>query len=182
MRDKLVVQVKVAVMAGLSLLLMLTLQIPIFPPAPFLTYDLSDVPAMITGFALGPLAGLAVILLKNALFFLFRFGPLELIGVPMNTVAGLTLVGVSSWYYWREKTLKRAAVGIAFGVLAFVAAMIPANYLAYKTLAALTNIDASGSATHYVLAFVTPFNLLKGLLSGTVTFFLYKRISKILKV
>ena len=50
---------KVAIMAALSLLLMLAIRVPIVPIAPFLTFDFAEVPALILAFALGPWAGAA---------------------------------------------------------------------------------------------------------------------------
>lgn len=181
MRGRLSNQVKIAVLAGLSFMLLFLPHIPIFPPAPFLTYDLSDIPALIGGFALGPLSGIAVVIVKNLLVLIHRFDPLHIIGLPLNAVAGCALVGVSSWYYWRNKSLRAAVAGLFLGTAAMAAVMIPANYLIFDTFMKIMHLTPSFSATFYVFAFAVPFNLLKGLLSSVLAFLIYKRVSAVLK-
>ncbi len=181
MRGRLSVLVKIAVLSALSFMVLFLPHIPIFPPAPFLTYDASEIPALIGGFALGPVAGMAIVVVKNVLVILHRFDPLHLVGVPMNALAGCALVGVSSWYYWRKKTIRTAAAGLALGTLAMTAVMIPANYFIFDISMGIMHISPSFSATFYVFAFNVPFNLLKGALSSFLAFVIYKRVSAVLK-
>ncbi|MEW6280719.1 MAG: ECF transporter S component, partial [Candidatus Eremiobacterota bacterium] len=63
---------KVGLLSSLATALMVTVQVP-FPGAPFLKYDPSEVAALIGGFALGPMYGLAILVVKNLLFLLLRF-------------------------------------------------------------------------------------------------------------
>ena len=59
----------ITLMAVISFIIMfLEMPLPIFPE--FLKVDLSDLPALITGLALGPVAGILVELLKNVLHLL----------------------------------------------------------------------------------------------------------------
>lgn len=176
-------RLKVGILAGMSLVLMLSLQVPLLPAAPFLRYDLSEVPALIAGFSLGPAHGVAVILLKNGLFLLQRLSPWELVGVPMNTLAGLTLVWVSASVYWRRKSRGRAALALALGTLAMALVMIPANLFLYPLFTSWILGEALDPAKlrGLVLVAVTPFNLIKGTLSGLVTFAVYKRVSSVLR-
>ena len=51
-----------AIMAALSVVLVFLIHFPILPQAAFLEYDPADIPILITAFAYGPLAGLAVTL------------------------------------------------------------------------------------------------------------------------
>lgn len=174
-------QLKVALLGGMALVLMLSFQVPLFPSAPFLTYDLSDVPALVAGFALGPLHGCAVVLLKNLLFMAQRPVAVEWVGVPMNTLAGCTLVGTSALFYWRRKTRVRAALALLLGTLAMAVVMIPANMLVYPLVLWLLGAPGGPPVLEFVLAVVTPFNLIKGAVSGTLTFLVYKRLSNLLK-
>ena len=57
--------VKVAMLSAVAAILMF-LEIPLPFVPPFLRLDFSDIPALLAGFALGPLAGVAVLLIKNA--------------------------------------------------------------------------------------------------------------------
>ncbi|HPJ22513.1 MAG TPA: ECF transporter S component, partial [Clostridia bacterium] len=55
---------KVGMLSAVSAILMfLEIPVPLVPP--FLKFDFSDLPALIAGFAFGPMAGVAVLLVKN---------------------------------------------------------------------------------------------------------------------
>ena len=72
---------KTALLAALAAFLM-TLEIPLpFAPS-FYQIDLSEVPVLLGGFALGPAAALCIELLKNLLYLLFK---------------GTITAGVESW-------------------------------------------------------------------------------------
>jgi len=58
--------VKSAVLSAIAVIFMY-FEFPILPAFPFLKIDLSDVPALIGAFALGPAAGLIIEAFKNAL-------------------------------------------------------------------------------------------------------------------
>ncbi len=177
----LAIWVKISLLSSLSTVLMLAVQVPLFPSAPFLTYDLSEVPALVAGFALGPVPGMAVVVLKNLLFLVQRPQPSELVGIPMNLVAGLTMVAVSAGFYWRRKSRLRAMLGLALGAVAMAAVMIPVNLLALPLFTWIFGGPETRDLATFVVVTVTPFNLVKGALSGTLTFLVYKRISAFLK-
>jgi riboflavin transporter FmnP len=174
--------VKVSLMSSLATVLMLALQVPLFPCAPFLTYDLSDVPAVIAGFAMGPWQGMMVVLLKNLLFLIQRPQATELIGIPMNIAAGVTMVGVSASFYWHRKSRFSALLGLMLGTVAMAALMIPVNLLVYPLFAWVFGIQSDLDLTTFVLGTVTPFNLLKGALTALLTLPVYKRFSSFLKL
>lgn len=177
---RLTTTVKVALLVSLSLVLF-NLQVPLF--APYLRYDLSTVPALIAGFALGPAAGLAVVLVKNGLFLVLHFRPDELVGIPMRTLADATFVGVSACLYWKHKTRLRAALSLAAGVLSMALGMIPANLLVLPFFSWLfldRKMDG-GDLWRAVWTAVTPFNVAGGLVTSLVTFLVYKRFSRFLK-
>lgn len=173
--------VKVSLVSSLATVLMLALQVPIFPCAPFLTFDFSDVPAVVAGFAMGPWQGMGVVVLKNLLFLLQRPQATELVGIPMNIVAGLTLVGVSSAFYWHRKSRFSALLGLLLGTLAMTLVMIPVNLLVYPFFAWLFGFQVEMELTPFILGTVTPFNLLKGALTAALTLPVYKRFSAFLK-
>ncbi len=173
---------KVGLLASLATALMMTVQIP-YPGATFLTYDPSEVPALIGGFAFGPVWGLAILLLKNLLFLLFRFDPTQLVGIPMNTLAGGTMVLVSTAFYQLRKTRPRALLSLILGGLAMTAVMIPANQFILPWFTRwMTGAEVpTAGLTTFILTVITPFNLLKCALTSTVTFLVYKRFSVFLK-
>ncbi len=68
--------VSVAVLGTLAFILMM-LQFPLLPSAPFLKLDFSDIPALIGGLLFGPLAVILVELIKMCYFILCQVVQLE---------------------------------------------------------------------------------------------------------
>lgn len=144
------------------------------PPFPaFLRYDPSEVPALIATFALGPLAGISVEMVKALLIQLLRPGAVGgPFGVFMNLLAGITLVGVAGGYYLIEHTKRGAVKALVFGVLAMTGVMIGANIALTPVFFGIPRPQVIA----LVLPALLPFNLLKGLMSALVTFYVYKRV------
>jgi riboflavin transporter FmnP len=147
-----------------------------FPLPPFpawLKYDPSEVPALIAAFALGPAAGLAVEAIKGLLMATLRPGGLGgHFGIAMNLLAGMTLVGVAGAYYRLEHTRRGALRAMGLGIAAMTAVMIAANVLLDPIFFGLSRAQVLA----LVLPALLPFNLLKGLLSSAVTYYVYKRV------
>lgn len=80
----------VGMLSAISIVLYFIAEIPIIPIAPHLKLDLSDIPALVGGILIGPVAGLAVEMIKNILHLLrsSTFG----IGEIVNCVVGIGLV------------------------------------------------------------------------------------------
>jgi len=175
---------KISLLSALSAVLM-HLSLPIFPAHSYLRYDPSEVPALVACFALGPRAGMAVVLLKNLIYGLSHFQPTELVGLPINTVAGLTLVGVAGSVYKLHKRKSVALMALALGVVAMTLVMFPCNLVLLPLFQRLFFPTASPTSPDEVitvlLSVILPFNLLKGTLTSVVTFLVYKRVSPTLK-
>ena len=60
MNSKTLKLTKLAMLATISLVFVALIRIPLFPAAPYLTYDPADIPIFIATFAFGPIAGLSV--------------------------------------------------------------------------------------------------------------------------
>lgn len=96
---------KTALLAALAAFLM-TLEIPLpFAPS-FYQIDLSEVPVLLGGFALGPLAALCIELLKNLLYLLFKGTITAGVGELANFLIGLSLVLPASLFYRKKKAGK----------------------------------------------------------------------------
>lgn len=185
--------VKIAVLGALGFVIMEIFQIPMpFAPA-FMKVDFGDVPGLIGGFAMGPVAGLLVQLVKNIL----KLFTTETVGVGelSNFLVGSIFVVLSSYIYKRRHTKKGAINGLIFGSIAMASFALCSNYFfIFPAYAAAIKLDldqlalAVGAAnplvTNYftLMAFaIVPFNLVKAGLESLVTFLLYKRISPIIK-
>lgn len=156
---------KIAIMAALSLLLMLAVRVPIVPIAPFLTFDFAEVPALILAFSLGPWAGALVVAIKCALYIFINFHPMELIGVPANLITGLLLVCSSSGFYNMSKgeefSYKRLCLAMLLGSLITVAVMLPVNFGIYFLLRELFAEFVPMSMGSYLIGAILPFNAFK---------------------
>jgi len=156
--------VTVAMLAGMSYILMFALQIPLIPAAPFLKYDPSDVPTLIGSFLLGPLAGGVIALVKVALFFLTKGtgGP---IGAVQNLLASATFALVTGLVYRKLPNKWGALLGLVAGGLAMSAVMYASNL--YWALAAWGVPEAQHAELLWTA--IVPFNVARAALSSVVT-------------
>lgn len=175
--------IQVSLLATIGALLMLW-QLP-YPGATWLKVDFSDVPVLIGGFALGPMVGLAILFLKSILFSLVKFNPVELVGLPMNIIATGIMVVVATVIYQKKKTWTRALLAILAGICCSTIVMLFANYLMlpvfFRFFFPGTPVPSSSQLITMIITAVLPFNLIKGILNGTLTFLVYKRVSNFLR-
>ena len=183
--------VKVAMLSAVaSLLMFLEIQIPFMPP--FLKLDFSDIPALLAGFSLGPLAGVAVLFIKNAVHAMASWS--FLVGELANFIIGVSFVLPAALIYRHKKNKKSAVIGMAAGGItmtliagflnAFVLIPLYATVLKFPVEAI---IDMSNKVNPLIkdlktLIFIgiTPFNLLKAFLNTLVAAFIYKPLSPLL--
>ena len=186
----------VGIMSAIKVILyyFVKFNLPFFPP--WLDIQVSELPALITGFAYGPFAGCLVILVR----FVLKLPATITAGVGelADLVLGIAVVGISSLIYKKHKTIKGAlvATGIGVGVGVVVSCflnwlvLIPAYiYLAGFPLDALVGmlsympfeVTKENFMLAYVLVGALPFNLVRFILVYALTFLLYKRTHKLLK-
>lgn len=186
--------VKISVLGVIAFILML-LDFPLWFTPPFLKFDVSDVPALIGSFSLGPMAGVIVQLVKNLLKILLAGTNTAVVGEIANFIVGSVFAYVAGLIYYREKTFKNAVIGLVVGTIAMTVAISIANYYIMIPFYAKAYgmpldkiITISGAINKYVVDLksliifaVIPFNLLKGVVVSLITILLYKRVSPILK-
>ena len=100
---------------------------PIIPAFPWLKIDLSEVPALMGGFAYGPITGGIIVILKVFLRFLIKGTETGFVGETANIIIGLALVVPAAWLYNRNKSKKTAIVGMVIGALVMQVLGIVAN-------------------------------------------------------
>ncbi len=96
---------KVGMLTAIAVLLMF-FEIPILPSFPYLKLDFSDVPALLGGIAMGPIAAVVIELLKNLIHFVLKNDGTGGIGNLANFVIGVALVLPATWYYLKHKSTK----------------------------------------------------------------------------
>ena len=184
----------IAIMGSLGALLMLW-NFPIGIAPAFYKLDLSDVPCLIGSFALGPLCGVLIVLVKVLIKLLLK---------PTSTafVGEITVFCISAVYclsasliYQQQKNRRNAIKALIISSLIMTFVACAGNYFfiieAYVQLydISMETILAMGQAIFpavddklsFVLCCVLPFNLIKCGITDVVTFLLYKRISPLLK-
>ncbi|MGB3368590.1 MAG: ECF transporter S component [Acidaminobacteraceae bacterium] len=184
-------RLKITLLGVIAFIIMfLELPIPIFPV--FLKIDVSDVPALIAGFALGPVAGVLVGLLKNVLHLL-KTSTMG-VGELANFLVGAAIVIPSSIIYRKDKSRASAIKGLLVGSIGMALMGAFANYfilipfyekaMGFPVAAVVGMGSAINSAIvdlpTFILYAIVPFNLLKGIVVSVVTVMLYKYVSPLL--
>jgi len=182
--------VKISLLGAMAFILMLfEFPIPGFPP--FLKLDFSDLPALIGAFALGPVSGIIIELIKNILNFLIHGSTTGGIGEIANFLVGGVFVYVASLIYHKDKTRKNAIIGLIVGTISMTVIAGVFNYyvllpLYAKLFGGAENvIAASGSKNitsfmSLIVIGITPFNIIKGVVVSIITFASYKKVSPLI--
>lgn len=163
--------------------------VPLMPS--FIKMDISDLPALVGAFTLGPIAGVVIELVKNILHLLKT--STGGVGELSNFILGATFTAVAGLVYSNVKTRKGALIGSLVGALAMALISIPSNYfLVYPVYTAFMPMDAiigayqainpgADSLIKCLVMFNTPFTFIKGMVDVLITFLIYKKISPIIK-
>ena len=166
--------IKVSVLVAISVVLMY-FDFPIIPAFPWLMIDLSEIPALMGGFAYGPITGGVIVILKVLLRFLLKGTGTGFVGEVANIIIGLALVVPAAWIYHRNKSKKTAILGMIVGALVMQVAGVFANIY---ILLPLFNMHLEGAELMaYIFGGLVPFNGVKALLVSIGTYLLYKRVS-----
>ena len=168
--------------------------IPFLLPS-FIKLDFSNVISLLGGFAMGPLEGIIICLIKNLVHLVIKgFGTTYGIGDIFDFVTSAFFVLVSATIYHRNKTKKGAIIATFVGMIGFTVISLPLNYFivypiyikafggeaavmgAYREL--LPGIRNLFSA---LCIFNLPFTFVKGLLCSIITIIIYKPLSPVIK-
>ncbi len=161
---------------------------------PFYKLDFAETPILIGAFALGPVPGVLMELVKNLLKLLIKGTTTMYVGDLANFIGGCAFILPASIMYQRKRTRKTAMIGlgvsVAVGVIVqiFVNCLITIPLYAELMVGGMDNIIAMGTALFpaikdlptFAALIVVPFNLVKLGLNAVVTALLYKRVSIIL--
>ena len=162
------------------------------PVVAFYKLDLSTLPAILAGFAMGPLPGVAVVVIKNLVHMLGT--STACVGELADIIMSSCFVVPASLIYRRHKDRKSAVLSMLIGTVLMTIAGVLVNYFilipAYQTLMNLppevivgmgTKVWSYIDNTVKLVIFITaPFNMLKGTVLSVVTYLLYKRVSPLL--
>ena len=172
------------------ILMFFDFSIPMLIPS-FIKMDLSELPALIGSFAMGPMCGVLVCLLKNLLHLTIT--TTGGVGELSNFILGAAFVLPAGLIYKHKKTRKSALLGSLLGAAVMGVLSIVSNYyLVYpfyynfmpkETVLAAYQAILPGmkNILQCLVCFNMPFTIVKGLISVAITFVIYKSLSPILK-
>lgn len=188
---------KIAILTAISFILyaFVKFSLPFMFPS-FLDMQISELPALLAGFSMGPVSGCLVILLKC--LFKMAMTSTAYVGEATDILMGVALVLPASIIYSLKKDKKHAFLGLLVGTASFVVAGIIVNrfisipfYVEFffkgnfdillNVVRPLYNdVTQANFYTYYLLLGVLPFNLIRCIIISALTFLLYKRLSVLL--
>lgn len=172
-----------------TVLMFISFGLPILPS--YLKVDFSEMPALLASFALGPVYGAAVCLIKN----LVNISATTTGGVGelCNFLLGVLFVVPAGLIYRRHPSRKRALIGMIVGALVMALCSVLVNYFVVYPIYLMVMpeeaivgmysaiVPAADSILKGILIFNMPLTFVKGVLDAVITFILYKRLSPVMK-
>ena len=146
----------------------------------FLRYDASNAPALVTGFAYGPVSGVVVGVIGAVIHGVIAA---DFSGAIMNILVVSAQVIPAALIYKKMHSWKGAIIGLVVGSFISALAAILGNLV-------ITPLFLAGPETSYDQAFqmvlgmivpiLTPFNLVKASLNSIIAIAVYKAISNLI--
>ena len=170
--------IKSAMLAALAFLLS-KFEFPIIPVAPFLKYDISNLPIFIGSFILGPSYGILILSLKTFIQII-QSGPF---GPIMGFFASFLFIFPASLYYQKNRNFRGGVVSLIIGSFIVIGGMMPLNYyglILHEKITAIALIPRS-QLVHYSFFIVPMFNIIKCVLDSIILMLTYKKAGFLLK-
>lgn len=164
--------VTMALLCAIGVLLSF-IEFPLLPGATWLKYDASAMPAMVVGFAYGPVAGVSVGVI-GAIIHGIMLGDFS--GAVMNIIVVTFYILPSALIYKRAHSMKGAVVALVVGSLCATIGAILGNLIITPAWLGVP-LDA---VIAMIIPILTPFNLIKALLNSVLTLIVYKSISNLI--
>ena len=176
-----------------TILYLIRFPLPFIFPS-FLDIQFSNLPAIIGGFAVGPIGGCIIVIIKTILKLFIEGTGTSYVGELADVIIGIMVVLTTSLLYKQKKTKKRAAFSLGVGSILWIVSGILANWLVLVPFyieffmngnvnifigmcSVIPGINESNYMMMYLIFGAGLFNLLLSTLTSLVTFFVYKRIS-----
>lgn len=174
--------------AAATVLMFLEFSVPLMPP--FIKLDVSELPALLASFSLGPFYGVAVCLIKNLINLTHT--STGGVGELSNFLLGVSFVVPAGLLYRRVKSRKGALIGSVVGAAVMAVVCVPLNYfLIYPVYTLFMPMEGIIGAYRLILPMVEnlfqclvifnmPFTFFKGMLDVLLAFLVYKPLSPLL--
>ena len=192
----------IAVAAMLSavafVLMFIEFPVPIMPA--FIKFDISDLPALVGAFSLGPVYGVVIELIKNLLHGVIKGTTSAWIGELSNFTLGTVMCLAAGFIYKAKKTRVNAIVASIVGAVAMGVISLAVNYFViypmyfflagfpkdmvigmYQAiLGSIAEIPTGNALFNCLLVFNVPFTIVKGLVDALICCFIYKPLSRLI--
>lgn len=155
-------------------------EIPLLPAVSFLKLDFSNIFPLIGGYALGPLAGMTIGILKEALWMFYS--STMCVGEFANILAMLPFVLIPSIAYKRRKGIKSVILFLLLGCAVQVVWSFPLNWLLNFPVFLQFNWPDGMRFFMGVWYWVVLFNVIKDAALAVIVLLVYKPISRIIKL
>ena len=162
-----------AMWVALSVVLIMLVQIPLFAAAPWMQYDMADVPVIIASLYLGPVSGLLILAAVSLIQALY-FGGDGIVGFLMHFIASGLLVFLTSFIYQKKQSLPGLVIGLFIGSAAMVAMMIPMNFIFTVHFFGVPH----EMVKEIMVPVIIPFNAIKAGLNAVISFAVYQLLIK----
>ena len=182
--------VMTAMLSAISFILtFVSFSVPFMPS--FIKLDVSDLPALIGSFSLGPVYGVVICLVKNLLGLMRTYT--AGVGELSNFLLSAMFVFPAGLIYKKNKSRKGAIIGSLVGAVCMAVGSAFTNIFVvypvyYKIMpkeviiqAYQAIIPAMKSVEQSIICFNVPFTFLKAMLSVIISLLTYKRLSPIIK-
>ena len=181
-----------SIMTALSTILyFLRFPLPFFPP--FLKVQFSALPLLMLGLLEGPLAAVIGLLIKTLISL--PFSSSQYVGEFADFLIGIAYLLSASIFYHYNKTKKGGIIALVLSTVSWIIAGALVNYLiiipfyikaygfdaVYGMLKGIRGITEDNYLLYYILFANIPFNALLSVVVNLVTYFTYKRVSRIVK-
>ncbi|MDD3693656.1 MAG: ECF transporter S component [Oscillospiraceae bacterium] len=166
--------VLMAMLAAISVVLVMLLRTPLLMAAPHLEYDMADVPVLLGTMMFGILPGLCILLIVSVIQA-FLLGGNGWIGLLMHFVASGVLVVVVGLFHCRNIKWWKTILGMVLGTIAMAVVMVPMNLI----IAPIFFGSSMKDVVEMLVPIIIPFNLLKAGINCVITFVLLKALTPI---
>ncbi len=173
-----------------AVLMMLSFNVPLMPS--FIKFDFSELPVLIASFAIGPLGGAAVALIKNLINLIFT--TTGGVGELSNFILSFIFAVTAGTIYKHHKTRKGAAAAALIAAVTMAVAGVFSNYFIIYPLFSLIGWKSEMVLGLYqavnpnirnlwqaLFIFNMPFTFIKGMVTFAISLPIYKKLSPIIK-
>ena len=169
--------VLIGMFSAISVILVYLFRLSLFPMAPFLEYDMADIPIILITFMYGPSAGLITTVIVSVIQGVTVSAGSGWIGIVMHIFATGSYVLVAGNIYKRRKNIGWEIIAMVAGTLTMTISMVLWNMV-------FTPIFM-GRAIETVLPIlvpaIIPFNLFKAGVNSLAAYFVFKVLQQVIK-